>query len=302
MITAGVNIAQAYDFDRFMTQVLGDDPFESPTFEPLPVVPLAKPLEEATIGLLVTCGAYFPDQPRPLPVNDLSYRLLPRERELDEILIGHKTPIRAFAEADPNCAYPRDALIALERDGSIGALASHAISMVGAIRRYEELATDVAPRLVAEYRSMAVDLVLVVPFCPQCHVASGVLSRAIETRGVPTTSLTTLLRAVLGLKPPRASFLDFPLGCPGGRPFERVEQQQIIHAALLAAWESRDTWELVRLPYRFDPDGGRAWERLVDDLYRVDHEIRGTVQERVKNQKSTSLVGVEGAFATRCAC
>ncbi|QRP43210.1 hypothetical protein [Amycolatopsis sp. FDAARGOS 1241] len=41
---------------------------------------------------------------------------------------------------------------------------------------------------------MGVDLVLVVPFCPQCHVAGGGLVHAIERRGLPATNSTTLGR------------------------------------------------------------------------------------------------------------
>ena len=53
--------------------------FDDPVLTPLTV-----PLHEATVGLLVTSGAYYPDQPRMRHHNDLSYRLLPRERDLSE--------------------------------------------------------------------------------------------------------------------------------------------------------------------------------------------------------------------------
>jgi hypothetical protein len=45
------------------------------------------------------------------PINPLrhrSFRLLSRERDLSEILFAHRTPIRVFALAEPNVAYPRD--------------------------------------------------------------------------------------------------------------------------------------------------------------------------------------------------
>jgi hypothetical protein len=50
-------------------------------------------------------------------------------------LFAHRTPIRAFALADPNVAYPRDSMIDLERSGVIGRYADHAISMVGRRRQ-----------------------------------------------------------------------------------------------------------------------------------------------------------------------
>jgi len=60
-------------------------------------------------------------------------------------------------------------------------------------------------------------LASVVPFCPQftCRPAcSPGRSKSVDCHH----SLTTLHRQAESLKPPRATFLDFPLGCPAGKP------------------------------------------------------------------------------------
>ena len=291
-----------FEFDRVYSDALRVPPMNVPVFEPPQLTPMTTTLDRATVGLLVTSGAYYPDQPRMRTTNDLSYRLLPRDRDLTEVLFAHMTPIRAFALADPNVAYPRDSLIDLERDGTIGRYADNAISMVGSISRYEELATDTAQRIVDEFAAMRVDLVLVVPFCPKCHIAAGVLARAMENRGLPTTSLATLHRYAGALKPPRATFLDFPLGCPGGRPNRPDQQREIIRAALRAGVAtSGPDWTLPRLPFRWDPDGDRGWEDLVVELYRLDNTIRGTVVAN-RGTHEHDLVGKEREFTIRCAC
>jgi D-proline reductase (dithiol) PrdB len=293
---------RVFDFDRVSSGVLHIPPMSVPVFEPPRLTPLETSLEQATVGLLVTSGAYYPDQPRMRTTNDLSYRLLPRDRDLTEVLFAHMTPIRAFALADPNVAYPRDSLIDLERDGTIGRYADNAVSIVGSISRYDELATETGQRIVEEFAAMGADLVLVVPFCPQCHVAAGVLARAMEHRGMPTTSLGTLHRHTQALKPPRATFLDFPLGCPGGRPRQPDQQQEIIRAALqVGVATSATDWTLPRLPFRWSPDGDRSWEELVVDLYRLDNEIRGTVMAN-KSTHHQDLTGQEREFAIRCSC
>jgi hypothetical protein len=169
-------------------------------------------------------------------------------------------PIRAFALADPNVAYPRDTMLDLERAGVIGRYADNAVSMVDSISQFDELATEVAPRIAEEFKAMGADLVLVVPFCPQCHVAFGILARAIERRGVPTASITTLYKQASYLKPPRASFLDFPLGCTVGRPREKAQQREIVKAALQHAEQAREDWELNRLPFQWAADGNRDWK------------------------------------------
>jgi D-proline reductase (dithiol) PrdB len=293
----------AYDFDRLRIE-LGLEPLSIPRFDPLEVEPLAKDLSDARVGLLVTAGAYYPDQRRLGATNDLTYRLLPRDRDLADILFAHMTPVRAFALADPNVAYPRDRMLELEEEGTIGSVADNAVSIVGSISKWEELATDLAPRIVEEFQDMGVDLVLVLPFCPACHLAAGVLARAIEKRGLPTTSINTFRKPALALKAPRSTWLDFPLGCPAGKPREPELQRDVLRTALQEAVAAPAQWELRRLPFDWSPDADRSWETLVDTLYKVDNEIRGTLKRNsaAHDKTESALVGNEQQFAIRCAC
>ena len=292
----------AFDFNTQVAEpILRIPPLTVPVFGSPETTPLTVPLAAATVGLLVMCGAYYPDQQRLRELGDLSYRLLPRQRDLTEILIAHMTPVRAFALADPNVAYPRDTMLDLERAGIIGRYADNAVSMVGSVSQYEELATVTAPQIVEEFTAMDVDLLLVVPFCPQCHVSAGVLARAIEKRGLPTTSLTTLRRQAESLKPPRATFLDFPLGCPAGKPRKHDQQREIVRAALETGVAAPAQWSLRRLPFQWSEDGNRDWENLVADLYRVDNEIRRTTATNTAQNRS-GLVGNEQEFSVRCGC
>jgi hypothetical protein len=173
-MAAKSTLTTPYDFDRVITDVLGLPAPRRPIFEAPTVVLQPPPLSEATVGLLVTSGAYFPDQQRLGETEDLSFRLLSRDRGLEGVLFAHMTPIRAFALADPNVAYPLDRMLELESAGVIGKLADYAISMVGSVANYEGLALETAGNVVAECESMGVDLLLVLPFCPQCHMSAGV--------------------------------------------------------------------------------------------------------------------------------
>jgi D-proline reductase (dithiol) PrdB len=306
MAGAEFTSAEATHFDwesRVAAPVLGLAHSEPPTFGDPLLTPLAVPIRDATVGLLVTSGAYYPDQVRMRHHNDLSYRLLPRERDLAEVLFAHRSPIRAFALADPNVAYPRDSLIDLESAGVIGRYADQAISIVGSISMFDELATDMAARIVAQCCALGVDLLLVVPYCPQCHVAAGVLARAIERRGLSTTSLTTLHKQASYVKPPRATFLDFPLGCPGGRPGAADQQRAIIRAAIETGTRATENtiWKLSELPFTWDAGANRDWEQLVVDIYRIDNAIQGTVLANLAEHRD-NLVGQEREFAIRCAC
>ena len=294
----------SYDFERVRAEILRVPPSPLPSFEPPRLTPFTVPLEQATIGIVTTCGAYFPDQERLGETEDTSYRLLPRERDLREVLIAHRTPIRVFAEADPNVAYPRDRMLELEAEGTVGRLADAAVSMVGSITRYDELALETAPGIVADFLGMGVDLVLVLPFCPQCHVAAGVLARAIEARGLPTTTIATLERNVRALMPPRALFLDFPLGCSCGRPGEPDQQRDILRDALRLAATDWPEWELRRLTQSWGEPGNRSWESHVDNLYGLDREIRATVAQHIADHArlGSPLQGKEREFVVRCNC
>ena len=58
------------------------------------------------------------------------------------------------------------------------------------------------------------------------------MQRAIETRGIPTVSLSVSLDVTRQIKPPRAMFLPFMMGHLFGVPFHVELQKQIIREAL----------------------------------------------------------------------
>jgi hypothetical protein len=113
--------------------------------------------------------------------------------------------------------------------------------------------------------------------------------------------MSTLWETSMAVKPPRTVFLDFPLGCPGGKPNEPALQRSILRAALEAAPLFAEPWRIVQLPFEWSEDGNRHWEESVRELYRkgvatvaahvADHQARGE-----------SLVGRENEFAIRCNC
>lgn len=115
--------------------------------------------------------------------------------------------------------------------------------------------------------------------------------------------MTTLWEVTAAWKPPRTCFLDFPLGCPAGRPHETAQQRDILRTALdLAPQFAQEWWEMKILPFQWSPDGSRAWEREVDQLYRnggIDTVIAHRAQHKARGE---SLVGRERAFAIKCNC
>ncbi len=290
-----------YSFSRFLAELGRSIPM--PEFDPPTLVPLRKPIAESTIGMFVSCGAQLPEDPPLLETEDITFRLLPRDVPTDRLVISHQTLVRKWAVEDLNVAYPIDRMKELEREGTFKRLAHTNVSMVGSIERYTELMEQTVPRMKAVFDSQGVDLVLLLPFCPACHRATGLVARALEARGLPTISTSVLWEMSAAVKPPRTCFLDFPLGCPAGKPHEVAQQRDILRQTLQLAPEfDADSWAMKSLPFQWDADGSRDWERATEDLYR-NGGIKITDRHMAAHANvGESLLGNERAFAVKCNC
>jgi len=148
---------------------------------------------------------------------------------------------------------------------------------------------------------MQVDLVLVVPFCPQCHVAAAVLARAIEALGLPTISATTLIKPALADETAARDVPRLPPGCPIGRPGRPEQQREILRAVLEAGFDAPPDSALRRLPFQWDENGSRAWEGFVDDVYGSTtpseapwQHMRATTRKRPRPRRATSKGSAAG--------
>lgn len=296
-------LPEPFSFKSMMFEIAGRQPSPTVDFEPPVLAPITKPLSESTVGVLVSCGVHTDSDAAFAATNDVTYRMISRETPLDDLHLGHQAAIRYYALQDLNCAYPRDRLIELEADGLFAALAPEAVSLVGAISDQERLLTETVPSIAGEFERQGVDLVLLLPFCPACHTSVPLIARALEKRGLPTIMTSCLWERVHEYKAPRTAFLDFPMGCPAGRPGAPEQQRQVLTGALTAAVEIEDSWGVVELPVPWGTVGAAAddWRAEVRQLYVDD---AGGLAERADSLagERTELAGHEQAFAIRCAC
>lgn len=65
-----------------------------------------------------------------------------------------------------------------------------------------------------------------------CHQSVGLIQSIIEKAGIPTASVTLLREITERVAPPRALFVEFPLGFPLGAPNAPALQTEIILATL----------------------------------------------------------------------
>jgi hypothetical protein len=89
----------------------------------------------------------------------------------------------------------------------------------------------------------------------------GLIAREIESQGIPTLSLSSALSITQSVNPPRAVFLDFPLGHTAGKALDEGLQDAIFEAAL-AAFETMETpGSVQKLPFHWADDD--AWKDSV---------------------------------------
>lgn len=65
-----------------------------------------------------------------------------------------------------------------------------------------------------------------------CHQSVGLIQSVIEQSGIPTASVTLLEEVTREVRPPRALFVDLPLGYPLGHPRDAAIQRSILSAVL----------------------------------------------------------------------
>ena len=93
----------------------------------------------------------------------------------------------------------------------------------------------------------------------------GLIAREIEARGIPTLSMTSALSITRSLNPPRAAFVDYPLGHTTGKPNQPALQRSLLLDALQAFETLEEPGGVVTLPYEWQEDD--AWK---DQLTRPD--------------------------------
>lgn len=92
----------------------------------------------------------------------------------------------------------------------------------------------------------------------------------LEREGLTTVSLTGCRDITERIRPPRAAFLNFPLGNQTGRPGDVEGQLAVLRHVLRLAETASEPGEIVDLPYRW-PD--LNWEAETVRGYREEAHI-----------------------------
>ena len=91
-----------------------------------------------------------------------------------------------------------------------------------------------------------------------CHQSVGLLARHAEAVGISTLCMTSALDITQAVNPPRAAFLDYPLGHTTGKPYQPALQRQILLEALAGFSDLAVPGSVKTLPFKWSED--RSWQ------------------------------------------
>jgi D-proline reductase (dithiol) PrdB len=83
----------------------------------------------------------------------------------------------------------------------------------------------------------------------------------IEGRGIPTLVVGTAYDIMFQVKPPRAVFVDYPVGRTFGPPNQRFRQKAILMKALAEVPKFASAGEIRDLGCQWSASGSREWEQ-----------------------------------------
>jgi hypothetical protein len=95
------------------------------------------------------------------------------------------------------------------------------------------------------------------------------MAHVIEARGTPTLVIGTALDIISKVTPPRAVFVDHPVGRTFGPPHDRARNETVLTAALneLPMFTRRN--QILDIQCQWQSNGSRAWEaELRDEILR----------------------------------
>ena len=120
----------------------------------------------------------------------------------------------------------------------------------------------------------------------------SLVARHLEANGIPTLIIGSAIDIVEHARVPRYLHVDFPLGNPCGRPYDRAMQKEILVHALGWFTDASEKQWLARSPVEWSHD--QSWR---DDYSRVNdsnrEELRQRGEARRRQQEEAKRSGAE---------
>jgi len=214
---------------------LGFPPYQWSVHDDAPFTRPSRPLAECAVTMLTSGGVSLRGVPGfdPYARNDFRLDAFPGDCASDGFQIHDSYYPHDDASADINCIFAIDRLREMARAGEIGSVTPRLWSgFMGRTYMRKKLMEEVVPEFVRELRADGTDVFVGVPACPLDQQTIALVCRVIEAAGIPTVCITTARDIAALVKPPRALFVNAPMGNNFGRPGDVATQSRVLREAL----------------------------------------------------------------------
>ncbi|MDF2631302.1 MAG: hypothetical protein K0R39_5133 [Symbiobacteriaceae bacterium] len=130
----------------------------------VPYTPVTRKLSEMTIAIVSTAGVHLKDQEPFNTQGDDTWRVLPGDVNMADLMITHGAPEehydRTQANQDMNVIFPIERLRELQAEGFIGGVAEKNLTLMGYSLRLQKYYNETAPAVAKEIERSPVDAVL----------------------------------------------------------------------------------------------------------------------------------------------
>jgi D-proline reductase (dithiol) PrdB len=130
----------------------------------VPYTPVTRKLSEMTIAIVSTAGVHLKDQEPFNTQGDDTWRVLPGDVNVADLMITHGAPEehydRTQANQDMNVIFPLERLRELQAEGFIGGVAEKNLTLMGYSLRLQKYYNETAPAVAKEIERSPVDAVL----------------------------------------------------------------------------------------------------------------------------------------------
>ncbi|MDN4017365.1 reductase [Zwartia panacis] len=252
------------------------NPYRWAHYAEVPFTPLAKPLAEMTVALLTTASPYDPSKGEqgvgaPYNAEAKFYKVYSGDVTIDhDVRISHVAIDRKNTTMeDSNTWFPLPAMRAAAAARRIGRLAPRFHGIPTNRSQRHTIEVD-CPEVLRRCKEDGVEAAVLVPNCPVCHQTLSLVSRYLESAGIPTILLACAKDIVEHCGVPRVMFSDFPLGNAAGKPNDPASQAATLELAFRTLETAPAARTTVQSPQRWS--SSHAWKQDYSNVARVSAE------------------------------
>ena len=258
----------------------------------VPFTPLKKPLKQSVLGLVTTAVPFDPSkgaQGPGSPYNSAAKFYEPYAQSIQEhadLRIAHVGVDRKNANMeDSNCWFPLGAAKRALTAGRIQSLSKNFYGLPTNRSQRHTLEID-APLILSKMRADNVDVAVLIPNCPICHLSQSLLARYLEEAGISTVVMGAAKDIVEYCGVPRFLFSDLPLGNAAALPNNLQSQDENFEMALRLLESAPAPRTTVQSPLVWAEDPG--WKLDYSNLERLSAEEISRLREEAEAARITA--------------